>query len=56
MKKIISFIIVVFAFILIISCKNGGKGSGYEIALITEGSIDDKSFNPGSLGRFDAVC
>ena len=48
MKKICRFIIIIISFTLMISCGNGVKDGGYEIALITEGTIDDKSFNQGA--------
>ncbi|CRF34928.1 membrane protein [Brachyspira suanatina] len=52
MKKIGIFIIIITAFILIISCKKDNKDniekSEYDIALITEGTIDDKSYNQGA--------
>ena len=41
-KAIISIIILIFS----ISC--GNKSSNYELALITDGNIDDKSFNQGA--------
>ena len=49
MKKIYSFIIIIAAFILMISCsKTEEKEGEFDIALITEGEIDDKSYNQGA--------
>ncbi|MEI0509546.1 BMP family lipoprotein [Brachyspira intermedia] len=49
MKKILSFIIIIAAFILMISCsKTEEKEGEFDIALITEGEIDDKSYNQGA--------
>ncbi|MBW5380792.1 BMP family ABC transporter substrate-binding protein, partial [Brachyspira hampsonii] len=48
MKKIFSLIIIIISFIFIVSCSKDNTSGKYEIALITEGSIDDKSFNQGA--------
>ena len=48
MKKILSFIIIIISIIMMISCNLGKRDNTYEIALITEGTIDDKSFNQGA--------
>ena len=49
MKKFLTSIIIVTAFIVTISCGGGKKSGGYELALITDvGTIDDRSFNQGA--------
>ena len=50
MKKFLSLIVIVMAFVLMVSCGGGEKKSGgYELALITDvGTIDDRSFNQGA--------
>ncbi|WP_300366824.1 BMP family ABC transporter substrate-binding protein [Brachyspira sp.] len=48
MKKYLIFIMVIFSFVFAVSCSFRKKGEVYEIALITEGEIDDKSYNQGA--------
>ncbi|EKV57316.1 basic membrane lipoprotein [Brachyspira hampsonii 30446] len=48
MKKFFSLIIIIISFIFIASCSKNTVSGKYEIALITEGTIDDKAFNQGA--------
>ena len=49
MKKLLTSIIIIMAFMVIVSCGGSNKSGGYELALITDvGTIDDRSFNQGA--------
>ena len=49
MKKLLTSIIIIMAFMVIVSCGGSNKSGVYELALITDvGTIDDRSFNQGA--------
>ncbi|KLI16293.1 membrane protein [Brachyspira hyodysenteriae] len=48
MKKNFGLMIIITAFILMISCSKTEQVGEFDIALITEGKIDDKSYNQGA--------
>ena len=48
MKILLKLIILSIIFIFSLSCGNTKKSNYYELVLVTDGNIDDKSFNQGS--------